>query len=315
MLEVVFDKNITAGLRMAKDSRPGDKRFSICAGVYPQGAPPELREPPRQETWVGTGKELGGSSADVAPLFLALDIGDLSGVDVGDWDKRRNILRELAGQPPAGWEAAHEKCLAEDWDTSMETLRRLRNAGTEPVRVWAAAWCPDDVCGVYFVCSLLRDTETPIFVVWAPRVGMAWGKKEQTELRGTGELAPETLGALAAESVLLEPALRQDYGDRWRELVLENAPLRAVVNGHLSSVPEDFYDFALRAALPEGPVKMGKVLVDALTALPGVGDGWLYRRIQAMLAAGEVREAAPGDGEHPYSAMLQRVKQEAKIGN
>ena len=308
MLEVVFDKNIAAGLRMAKDSRPGDKRFSICAGVYPRGTPPELREPSRQETWVWAGKELGGSSADVAPLFLALDIGDLSGLETGDWDKRRDILRELAGQPPAGWEAAHEKCLAEDWDASMETLRRLRSAGTEPVRVWAAPWCPDDVCSVYFVCSLLRDTETPISVVWAPHIGMVWGKKKRKELRGMGEIAPEALGALASESVLLEPALRQDYADRWRELAAENAPLRAVVNGRLSSVPEDFYDFALRAALPEKPVKMGKVLADALTVRPGVGDGWLHRRLLAMMEAGEVREAVPGNGEHPYSAIIQRVE-------
>ena len=58
MLEVVFDKNIATGLRMAKDSRPGDKRFSVKAGIYSKGTPPELREPPRQETWVWSGKEL-----------------------------------------------------------------------------------------------------------------------------------------------------------------------------------------------------------------------------------------------------------------
>ena len=304
MLEVVFDKNIATGLRMAKDSRPGDKRFSVKAGIYSKGTPPELREPPRQETWVWSGKELEGSSADVALLMLALDMGDLSGAE--DWSKRREVLWTMAGPPPADWEKAHEGCLAEDWNTSMETLRRLRNAGTEPDRIWAAPWCPNDVCSVYRICDLLRDTETPISVVWAPRVGMVWGTKERRELRGMGEIAPEALGAMAAEEVL--PALRQSYADRWRELVLENAPLRAVVNGRLSSVSEDFYDFALRAALPEEPVKMGKVLVDALTALPGVGDGWLYRRLLAMLAAGEIREVAPGDGEHPYSAMIQRVK-------
>ena len=81
-----------------------------------------------------------------------------------------------------------------------------------------------------------------------------------------------------------------------------------MVNGRLSSVPEDFYDFALRASLPEEPVKMGRVLADALTALPGVGDGWLHRRLLALLVAGELREVAPGDGEHPYSTVIQRVK-------
>lgn len=133
------------------------------------------------------------------------------------------------------------------------------------------------------------------------------------ELDGTSaDVAPLTLaldvGDLAAGAVLLEPALRWAWADRWRELVSENAPLQTIVNGRLSSVAENFYDFALRAALPEEPVKMAQVLVGALTALPGVGDGWLYRRLLAMLETGELREIAPGDGKHPYSAMIQRVK-------
>ena len=104
MLEVVFDKNIATGLRMAKDSRPGDKRFSVKAGIYSKGTPPELREPPRQETWVWSGKELEGSSADVALLMLALDMGDLSGGGLEQTagsavDDGRSAARRLGESP------------------------------------------------------------------------------------------------------------------------------------------------------------------------------------------------------------------------
>lgn len=304
MLEVVFEQGVAGGLKIAKSSRPGDKWFSVQAGIYPEGAPAEFRESPRQKTRTWTGLNLGGGQEDVAPLLLALSVGDLSGLLAGGTlVSRKTVLKH----PEEAWGEDVLRCLDESWDTSMETLRRLREAGSEPVRVWAVPWCPDDLCGVYFVCNLLRDAKTPISVVWAPRESVR-RDGVMVEIRGLGEVSPEELGAMASGATALEPIQRRAYADRWRELTAENAPLRAVVNGRLSSVPEDFYDFALRAALPGEPVKMGKVLADALTMLPGVGDGWLHRRLQVMLAAGEVREAAPGDGRHPYSAMLQRVK-------
>lgn len=304
MLEVVFEQGVAGGLKIAKSSRPRDKRFSVQAGIYPGGTPAEFRKSPRQKTRTWTGLNLGGGQEDVAPLHLALSVGDLSGLLAGGTlVSRKTVLKHLE----EAWGEDVLRCLGESWDTSMETLRRLREAGSEPVRVWAAPWCPDDLCGVYFVCNLLRDAKTPISVVWAPRESVR-RDGVMVEIRGLGEVSPEELGAMASGATALEPIQRRAYADRWRELTAENAPLRAVVNGRLSSVPEDFYDFALRAALPGEPVKMGKVLADALTMLPGVGGGWLHRRLQVMLAAGEVREAAPGDGRHPYSAMLQRVK-------
>ena len=304
MLEVVFEQGVAGGLKIAKSSRPGDKWFSVQAGIYPEGTPAEFREPPRQKTRTWTGLDLGGGREDVAPLLLALSVGDLSGLLAGGTVvNRKTVLEHLE----EAWGEDALRCLDESWDTSMETLRRLREAGSEPVRVWAAPWCPDDLCGVYFVCDLLRDMETPMSVVWAPRESVR-RDGVMVEIRGLGEVNPEELGAMAAGAVELEPNRRRAYADRWRELAAENAPLRAVVNGRLSSVPEDFYDFALRAALTEEPVKMGKVLAGALATRPGVGDGGLYRRLQVMRAAGEVREAAPGDGKHPSSAMLQRVK-------
>ncbi len=194
------------------------------------------------------------------------------------------------------------------WNTSVKTLERLRNTGGEPVRVWAAPWCPGDLCGVYAVCHLLQHGETPLFVVWAPQEALRRGGREMEEIRGLGELDPEQFGALAASAMELTPIQRRVYASRWLELVQENAPLRAVVDGRLMSVPEDFYDFVLRKAMPPEPVKMGEVLAKALTALPGVGDGWLYRRLRAMIATGAVQEISSGNGRYPpYTAVIRRM--------
>lgn len=44
-------------------------------------------------------------------------------------------------------------------------------------------------------------------------------------------------------------------GSKWMELTEDNSPLRAVVNGELVGVPEDFYDFLILREITEAPVK------------------------------------------------------------
>lgn len=181
-------------------------------------------------------------------------------------------------------------------------------ANGEEVRIWIADWDPGDLCGLYYVCDLLRNAELPVSLVRVPREKVR-SDGTMTTYRGLGEVLPEELGELAVGAVTLTDVQRRAYANRWRELVSENAPLRAVVNGQLMSVEEDHYDFALRAALPEGtnPVRAASLIGGALSRLPGVGDVWLYCRILAMLAAGELQEVTPADPDRPYSAMIARV--------
>ncbi len=301
MLEVVFDNSIAGSLRQAKGRRRGQRTVSQGVAVYtPEGDGRDGFRPVTVETvW---NADLPGAAAEVAPLVLGLDMGDLS--DLGSLETRRGLLRSLLADWP-DWEEDVEQTLTQ----ARETLTRLRAAaGTgEAVRVWMADWCPGDVCGLFYVCDVLRNAEVPLSVIRAPREILRSDGTLVT-YRGIGDFAPKEVGALAAAEAPLSSVQRRAYANRWRELVGENAPLRAVVNGRLMSVPEDHYDFVLRAALPETePIKMGRLLGDALSTLTGVGDGWLYLRLRAMLAAGELRKASPGSGEHPYSALVQKA--------
>lgn len=305
MLEVVFDNSIAGSLKVAKGRRPGQRSRGTVAAVYQvteDGGKALPMPPPQTVEWVWQGAELPGTSADVAPLVLALDMGDLSDMDTVEKTRRKALLAGLYGRD-------HADCAERDLQRNQSTLDRLKTAeqtGKE-VRVWVADWCPGDLCGLYHVCDLLRNTEVPVSLVWAPRERVRPDGSLVT-YRGLGELGPEELGALAAHAVPLAPVQRRAYANRWRELVTENASLRAVVNGRLMSVGEDFYDFALRAVLPEKePVRIAYLLGNALCALNGVGDGWLYRRVLAMLAAGELRQVSPGSGEHPYAALVQKA--------
>ena len=87
---------------------------------------------------------------------------------------------------------------------------------------------------------------------------------------------------------------------QWKYLQQENAPLRAVLNGRLVSIPETIYDyFIVREIEAEEDefheaMVIGKVL--GKYAL-GIGDAWIAHRIEKMIADGQltpVTEAAPG---------------------
>lgn len=310
MLELVFDQSLAGAMRQAKGHCKG---ITVSRGVKIYVKTDERNEngteswsqPCKIETdW--SGEVLEGCAADVIPLTLGLHIGDLYGMDGTDDSVRREVLRSL--EEP--WEEHHAPNWERYWRQNQETLTRLRQAEEtgEPVRVWATPWCPHEVCGLYYACQLLRDTNIPIYWVCPPgEITQRDGTLES--VHGLGQIPPEKLGDLAAGAAELNPELRRMCADRWLELVEENAPLRAVINGALMSVPEDFYDFAIRKNLSiHEPKKMGLVIAETIQQMPGIGDTWLYLRIMKMVEQGEVQTVELAKPDHPYSAMIRKLK-------
>lgn len=120
--------------------------------------------------------------------------------------------------------------------------------------------------------------------------------------RGWGEVHPEEFGLhLGGAEELTRPVLRM-LALEWERLREENAPLRAVVNGRVMGVSEDFYDPVLRRCLTEKPQKVANVLGQALVQLSGVGDWLLARRLRAMAEAGTVRVDEAGSTRGFYGA-------------
>lgn len=70
----------------------------------------------------------------------------------------------------------------------------------------------------------------------------------------------------------------------WQALVVENAPLRVNLNGHLVSAPEDFYDSSLKRQIQPGrPIVqiIGEMLMRYSLGLP---DWWYRARLQHILS-------------------------------
>ena len=127
--------------------------------------------------------------------------------------------------------------------------------------------------------------------------------------RGERETGKRTLEELEA---LLEDCCREvpqvllgGLSHRWRQLQKENAPLRAVINGRLHSVPEDFYDGMLLSRLPKAgqTIRLAELLGRTLgECQPGIGDWWLACRAEALAAEGRFR--LERDPERFYNSQV-----------
>lgn len=256
--------------------------IELCFGESPAGSLAAAKISPKR---------------DVLPLTLALDVGDLRDLD-GNMDGRKNALSRLFG--------AYRDVTETLWAQNEKTLLRLREAAlaADAVRLWLRADDPGEVCGLYYACHFFCGSDAPLRAVFLP--ACAQTADAFIEYRSSGELPPEALGALAGTARALSPWERRAYADKWRALAEESAPLRAVVNGRVVGVREDFYDFLLRANLPEGEFTLARVIGKTLSALPGVHDRWLFLRLMAFKEAGEIAEVRPGGTDHPYAGVWRK---------
>lgn len=238
---------------------------------------------------------LGGSPSDVLVLSLGLDMGDIrEPLGADRWD----LLRR--------WCDGDDETTDRDWQRNLEAAERLRSCGSrDAVRIWVDH-TPYGACGLLHAASLLKDTKADVRVVFLP----PWRERPDGVVEtylGWGEVEPELFGRFLSREEPLPPVMLGAMAHRWEVLRQENAPLRAVVNGRVRSVGEDFYDEMIRRHLPEGQTKITNIIGEVLgREKPGIGDVWLAERIRQMLSTGELRMLRE-DRERFYRSVVERT--------
>ncbi len=293
MIELAFGESPAGALKMAKSMKQGERLVGAVA-VF-GGTKKERREAKKPRNWSGMTME--GSSKDVVALTLALDIGDISGMD-SDMNVRKKVLSELFADFPGVSD--------EIWRTNQHALTRIQEARStlEPIRMWVCTSDPVEMCSLFFICHLMVDASTPLSVVCVPRQN----EKDNSIVyyRGTGEIPAEEFGAMAQYEEPISKLQRIAYANTWNDLVRDNAPLRVIINGSVIGVPDDFYDFALRGNIPDGEFKVAQLIGKTLIQISGVGDRWLFQRMQTMIQSGELIEVSAATDDHPYSGIIKR---------
>lgn len=307
MLDVVFSDSACGSLKCAQHFGEGPYRPS-CIGVIfskEDGEPTQAEieaaqrraEEAERLAWERA-VPLGGDPGDVLGLSLNLSAGDISEAIPGP-RRRAALLEQFGFVSQENLEADVDQLMAQ----AEAALARIldESARGTAIRIWYSE-APDELCGLYWLMERMEASGTcrgEILAVKLPQPD--WNADgDAVTYRGWGEVPPEAWGRLAAQAAPIPPLLRRAYRHRWQTLQRENAPLRVCLNGILSSVPEDFYDGFLRREIRREAEEFdeARVLGRTLGALPGVGDGILAGRIQAMVDGGVLEEVspAPADG-------------------
>ena len=303
MLELCFDLSTCGSLRQAQHCGSGSRKvFGVIVG-RDDGRPAtrkEIRQALKQaqreqEALEREAIPLGGNAGDVLGLSLGLDMGDIR-EPLGRG--RQELLRQ--------WYDGNDEAAGRDWQETLESADRLRALGPgDTVRIWVDH-TPASACGLLHAASLLEMTGAAVSVVFLP----PWRERPDGVVEtylGWGEMEPERFGHFLSREEPVPPLALGAMAHRWEVLQKENAPLRAVVNGQVRSVGEDFYDGLIRKHIPEGQTKIANIIGDVLgREKPGIGDIWLAERIRWMLSAGELRMVRE-DQEMFYSSVVERA--------
>lgn len=304
MLELCFDMSTRGALRVAQHcGRGGKGAVGVIVAASDQGDPAVAEQEARraaeafrrhQEELEREAIPLGGDPGDVMTLSLGLDMGDI-----------REPLGEVRHQLLKQW-YDWDEVADRDWGRCLEAAEHLKAVGPgDTVRIWVDR-TPASACGLLHAASLLKDTKAAVHVVALP----PWRERPDGVVEtylGWGEVEPERFGHFLSREEPVPPLALGAMAHQWEALRRENAPLRAVVNGQVRSVGEDFYDDLIRRHIPEGQTKIANIIGDVIGfERPGIGDVWLAERIRWMLSTGELRMVRE-DPERFYRSVVERA--------
>lgn len=320
MVEIVFGENANGSLKIAQHYGAG-KYPGGSVGVivsHSDGSKPTKKEIAEAQKRAEEQSRLewecavpmGGDPSDVYSFGLALSIGDISEIELGE--KRRNILEWLYGAYPDEEARTFVQHLWETAKASMTDVLTRCMAG-EPIRIWYSDNA-DELCGLYWLMALIYFRGAPcnkIYLVKLPAWEYDERKQSVLQKNSWGDVAPGEWHTYVSLQKLAPPVFCRSCAAQWESLQRENAPLRAVINGRLTSMPETLYDDLIvreiRAEAEEfqESVVIGRVLGKYQL---GVSDVWVASRIDAMIRAGKLEICGEAVREMPnYHRRLKKA--------
>lgn len=246
-----------------------------------------------------------GSADQVVELSFDLDVGDISGSLLSEARKSQCLKKYSPGRWRDCDTVEQQK---QKWNSLQKQVSRFKAyaAEGEAMRIWYSD-APYAVCGLYQVCSMLKDCDCPVLVVKLPEYQL---KNEKTIVvhQSWGEVGHMDILDFTKDEKPLSRMEVRYYADLWEELVKENAPLRAVVNGRLVSVPADFYDFMVEGGIEERPFKECKLIGHALDYQMGVSEDLFLESAQRLIDDGRLVVVDDEDIEWDGERLLRRAE-------
>ena len=291
MIEVLFGESEAASMKAAK---------SMKIVGYVNGPTSVLvtgKETPPERTFAGW---VEGTSEDVVCLGFMLDIGNIK--EPIDSPYRKNLIYSMYAQNQYVKNPKIDQELKLTGEVYLNELLRLKEylENGETIRVWYSD-TPYSICGFYSLCQILQKYKNEIHIVKLPEYMVR--KTSIISYRNWGEVSAEEFAEfLTYESVLTKEEVRM-YAQLWTELTEDNSPLRAMINGKVTGVSEDFYDFLIWKRLTRKPIKEARLIGDILGCFQiGMGDWWFARRIEHFIQQDKIKVI--NDSENKYARLI-----------
>lgn len=310
MLEVVFTESAGGGLKLAQTIRKDCQMDGPNAVVFQSddGKTPSQEEIDRylasmQAEWARA-KPLGGKPEDVFCFALGLSVGDISGDVLGP--ERQAYLQSMICIDDPAFDHVEQEIFDNCRRTLPVFLERAR-AG-EPARIWYSD-TPDEICGLYWLMTLLDDT-MDIRIVKMPE----YEEREDGTIvshDGWGEIIPGDWHQYVPLEKTVTPNVRRMFANYWTYLLVpQNTLLRAVLNGQLTSAEADLYDGFIHRELDRrgSEFREANLIGDVLGRYQlGISDWWIHSRIQSMVDDGLLEVVEPcGKGNPVYHRTLRK---------
>ena len=145
---------------------------------------------------------------------------------------------------------------------------------------------------------LLRFAPQALLQRYAARVERRLQKERMTDgiayFSAVGEVAPNLMLYFYHHRRQLTETEQGQLLSGWKRLQEENAPLRAMVDGRVQTVPADFYDEAIVSGITEAEMPAAHAVGRAMGELDmktgnRVGDMFIFARIRALAQAGKIQ--------------------------
>ena len=316
MLEVVFSKSAEGALKVAQhcaDSCIGSTVSVFCLtddSSYPYNEEMAKEQQKAEERLKRRQKEavsLGGNSRDVFCFVNDLSTGDISGDCLSE--NRRNYIA-------AAYSLFDEECVyclaaLKETKKSLDELIRRSSTG-ETIRVWYSDQ-PYEYCGLCWFLSELKKRMEKLPRIYRIKLpNLVESENTMMNFMGWGGVCAEEFYKFLPLQKEVTPIFISAAAFKWSELQEENSPLRAVINGTVQSVPEDFYDSFIRKEIDKmdhefhEAVLIGNILGKYQL---GIGDIWIALRIEKMIESGilvPITQPKPGDAI--YRRMLKKLR-------
>lgn len=323
MLEVVFDDSAAGSLRQAFVGEPEAQVGTVLYASLEEErelTPEEVAwleeenhrwqqaEEARQRQGWAESLPIAGSIGNIMPLSLYLSVGEIAEEGIGP--QRQAALEGLMGTYPSIAREVAEELLQRGRASLAAILARA--GGGEGVRVWTSD-TPDEACGLAWLVHQLAVLDLEKVPVTRVKLPDFYERSDGTVVRWRrwGEMAPWMWGRMVGLGQRLPVSLLRGLDAQWRALQRENAPLRAVLNGKLVSVPETWYDPFLEKeiAAEEEEFMAARVIGKVLGKYQlGIGDKELAQRMQAMVRAGRLQQVTYPAPEDPiYHCRLRKT--------